>query len=93
MKIRHEPEKQRFVADLDGDEAVLEYAVRDDGGLDYRHTFTPPPLRGQGIARDVVLFGLEHARENGLKIIPTCPYVAKIVRENPEYADLVAETL
>lgn len=71
---------------------MLDYAVRDGGVLDYRRTFTPPPLRGQGIAREVVLFGLDYARDNGIKIIPTCPYVAKIIRENPSYADLVADT-
>jgi len=92
MEIRHEPENGRFVADIDGTEATLEYTVQADGGLDYRRTFTPPPLRGQGIAREVVLFGLDYARDNGIKIIPTCPYVAKIIRENPSYADLVADT-
>lgn len=91
MDIRHDPENNRFVAEIEGAEAVLEYWERAGGVLDYRHTFTPPPLRGQGIAKAVVLFALDHAREQGIKIIPTCPYVAKVVRENPGYADLVAE--
>lgn len=92
MKIRQEPDNARFVADIDGAEAVLEYTVRAAGVLDYRRTFTPPPLRGQGIAKTVVLFALDYAREQGVKIIPTCPYVAKVVRENPGYADLIADT-
>lgn len=92
MRIRHEPQNRRFVADIEGEEATLEYAVLADGALDYRHTFTPPPLRGQGIAKAVVLFGLDHARDNGIKIVPTCPYVAKVIRENPAYADVVAES-
>jgi len=92
VDIRHERERRRFVAEVEGAESVLDYAVRDGGVLDYRRTFTPPPLRGQGIAREVVLFGLDYARDNGIKIIPTCPYVAKIIRENPSYAGLVADT-
>lgn len=90
MKLRHEPENARFVADIDGAEATLDYTVRADGVLDYRRTFTPPPLRGQGIAKAVVLFGLDYARDHGAKIVPTCPYVEKVIRENPRYADLVA---
>ena len=91
MKIRHDPENGRFVADIGGEEATLEYTVRADDVLDYRRTFTPPPLRGQGIAKAVVLFGLDYARDNGIKIIPTCPYVAKVIRENPDYEAVVAE--
>ncbi|HSG64262.1 MAG TPA: GNAT family N-acetyltransferase [Gammaproteobacteria bacterium] len=89
MDLRHDPERHRFVAKLPGGEAELEYTERG-AVLDYRHTFTPPALRGQGIARALVLFALEHAREHGIKIVPSCPYVAKVVADNPQYADLVA---
>jgi len=91
MDIRHEPERNRFVAGIEGTEAVLEYIEQADGVLDYRRTFTPPPLRGQGIAKAVVLFALDYAREQSVKITPTCPYVAKVIRENQAYSDLVAE--
>jgi len=91
MDISHEPERRRFVARIDGEEAVLEYAERGDGILDYRHTYTPPALRGQGVARQIVLFALEYAREQQLHVIPTCPFVAKIVREHPVYAPLIAD--
>lgn len=90
MEIRHEPERKRFVSTVEGHEAVLEYAERGAGVLDYRHTFTPPELRGRGIAKQIVSFALDYAREQGLRIVPTCPYVARIVKENPEYSDLVA---
>jgi predicted GNAT family acetyltransferase len=90
MDIRHEPESGRFVAKLDGAEALLEYTLRGDHVRDYRHTFVPPALRGQGVAKDLVLYALDDARAQGVKIIPSCPYVAKVVSENAEYADLVA---
>jgi hypothetical protein len=90
MNLRHEPERRRFVAELPAGEAVLEYAERPGAVLDYRHTFTPPALRGQGIAKELVLFALEYAREQGIKVIPSCPYVAKVIEDNPRYADLVA---
>jgi predicted GNAT family acetyltransferase len=91
MKIRHEPERRRFVAELAGSEAVLEYLDRGQDVLDYRHTFTPPELRGQGIAKDLVIFALDYARANGITVIPTCPYVAKVISNNPDYQDLAAQ--
>ena len=68
---------------------MLEYVERGDGVLDYRHTFTPPAFRGQGIAEQLVRFALGYARDAGKTVIPTCPFVAKIVREDPQYADLI----
>lgn len=88
LEIRHEPAKRRFVAEVDGSQAVLEYVERGEHVLDYLHTFTPPALRGQGIAKDVVLFGLDYALSHGIKVIPTCPYVAKVIRENPRYREV-----
>lgn len=91
MEIRHEPERRRFVAKLEGAEAVLEYVERPGRVLDLRHTFTPPSWRGQGIAKELVQFALRYARANGVTVIPTCPYVAKVIRENPDFATLVAK--
>jgi predicted GNAT family acetyltransferase len=90
MEIRHEADRRRFVTTLAGGETVLEYSERPDGVLVYRHTFTPPALRGQGIAGAVVLFALDYARANDKKIEPTCPFVKRVLRKHPEYADLVA---
>ena len=92
MDIRHEPERRRFVAEIEGSEAVLDYVEHGAHVLDFRHTFTPTPLRGQGIARDLVLFALDYARSHGFKVIPTCPYVGKVLRENPAYESLVARS-
>lgn len=91
MDIRHEPAKRRFVAAVDGSEAVLEYVERGDQVLDYRHTFTPPALRGQGVAKELVLFGLDYALSHGIKVIPTCPYVAKVIGENPRYREIAEQ--
>jgi len=90
MNIVHEPERHRFVANIAGDEALLEYSERPGAVLVYRHTYTPPHLRGRGIAAGVVRFALDHARAHGMTIVPRCSYVAKFIDENPEYAELVA---
>jgi predicted GNAT family acetyltransferase len=90
MQTRHEPENSRFVAVLDGAEGVLEYRSAGDGVLDYFHTFVPPEFGGRGIASELVGVALGYAREHGFKVLPTCPFVARVIDSNPAYADLVA---
>jgi len=62
-------------------EVVLRYHMRDASTIDFTSTFTPPSLRGQGLARKVVEHALDEAEANGFTIIPTCWYVEKIVKE------------
>lgn len=90
MRIRHEPERQRFVAEIDDAQAVLEYGVPDAGTRDYRHTFVPPALRGRGIATALVEFALDDARAAGVRVIPSCPFVARLTAADARYADVVA---
>jgi len=33
---------------------------------------------------------LDSARERGLAVVPSCPFVASYITKHPEYADLVA---
>lgn len=89
MSVRHEPENRRFVLGEGAAQAELSYQRVDDV-LVYHHTFVPPALRGQGIASELAHFALRYARDNGLKVRPTCPFVAAFIRRNPQYRDLVA---
>jgi len=91
LEIRHDAEEQRFVAEIDGAEAVVEYRRSDDHTLDLFRTYTPDALRGRGIAGRIVEVALEHAQAGGLRVIPTCPYVARFIEKHPEYQGLVAD--
>ena len=92
VTVRHDRDERRFVAVIDGEDtdAVLRYRMADTGTVDYFSTFTPPSLRGRGLARVVVTEALEYALANDLRVIPTCPYVAKIVDAEPKYRALRA---
>lgn len=89
--MRHEPERMRFVAEIDGTEAVLEYRVPEPAVRDYHHTFVPPALRGRGLATELVEFALEDARAAGVRVIPTCPFVARITGRDARFADVVTD--
>lgn len=93
IEVQHDQERRKFFVDLGDDaEASLRYRPKGEGVLEYIRTYVPESHRGEGIAEAVVLEALEHAREAGLKIVPTCDYVQHVVEEkHPGYGDLVAE--
>jgi hypothetical protein len=91
LVLRHEPEQQRFVAELPQGSGVLEYRQRPDGTLDYYHTFVPDALRGGGVASRLVKFALDHALEHGLRVMPSCPFVAAVIDRNDKYRGVLTQ--
>lgn len=87
--IVHDKDRHRFVLRIDSQEAVIDY-VPIAGALDLRRTFVPPEHRGRGIAGQLTRHVLDYARAEGLKVVPTCPYIAAFIARNPSYRDLVA---
>lgn len=87
--VRHDPDDERFFLELDAGDAELDYHVEDDTA-DFRSTFVPPEHRGEGIGEAIVLEALRWARDEGLKVKPTCPFVSTVLENNPEYAGLTA---
>jgi predicted GNAT family acetyltransferase len=76
--------------DLGGGEAAeLTYSRAADGVVSLDHTYVPDSGRDKGIGKQLATAALAWAREQGLRVIPTCPYVAAFVKRHPEYADLI----
>ena len=48
-----------------------------------------PALRGHGVGEKLVRQALEWAREEGLRVIPSCWFVDTVVRRHPEYETLL----
>ena len=90
MDVKHDKDHTRFHAATGSGEATLDYAMPDDRTLDIRSTFVPPAARGQGFGAAIVLHVLGYARQNGYRVIPTCPFVHRVLDENPGYEDLIA---
>ncbi|MEO3677749.1 GNAT family N-acetyltransferase [Rheinheimera fenheensis] len=77
--IQHQREQQRFVLQLDGAEAVLDYAL-NGSSINFHHTFVPPTFRGKGLAEKLVRHGLAWARQQQYQISASCWYVQKFLR-------------
>ena len=78
-EVHHDKERQRFSAIVDGRECYLDYGVVDERTVEYRRTYTPPELRGKGIAGEVVRVALAWAEQEDLKVIPSCWFVQVVL--------------
>jgi uncharacterized protein len=88
MTVMHDSAAHRFRVPLDEGEAYLEYAERGPGTLDLLHTIVPPAAQGGGVGSTLVEHVMRHAREYGLRVIPSCPFVRSWLEEHSEYQDL-----
>lgn len=88
MEIRHDPAHHQFSVEYPEGKAVLDYE-QNDKTLNFYHTFVPPELRGKGIAEQITKAAFDYAEKNGFKVIPSCPYIARVVMKNDAWKKLV----
>ena len=69
---------------LDDGEAELRYAPFGDDMLDLQHTEVPPSGKGRGIGDALVRAALGYARDQGLRVVATCPYVQTWLKRHPD---------
>ena len=78
----------RFEATLGGETAFTEYVIHN-GAMVLPHTVVPPAFEGRGVGSALAKAALGYARQHGLKVKPSCPFIAGYIGKHPEYADLV----
>ena len=88
MEIIHDTQRRRVEIDGEGHRAYLEY-VPVEGGIDIVHTIVSPMLGGRGYGSRLVRSALDYARDNGLKVIPSCSFVGVYLERHPEYKALL----
>lgn len=87
------PDQTRFEMAFpspEGERLVFARYVRRDGVLVIPHVEADPALRGSGAAGRFMRGLADHARAEGLRLIPTCGYAAAWFRRHPDEADLLA---
>lgn len=88
-QIELQREHNRFLLRVDEWECVLDFTIHDRT-VSFDSVRVPSALSGQGIAGRLTRHALDWAREQELKVIPRCPYVASWISRHADYADLVA---
>lgn len=89
MNVVNNEKESRFQVELDGEVAVAEYQ-RSGDRMEFTHTKVPESLAGQGVGSALAREGLEHARREGLEVVPTCQFIASYFDRHPEYQELLA---
>ena len=89
LKIGHDFNNDggRYWALVPGGSAELTYKNRGDGVIIIDHTYTPPQSRGKNIALRLVEHAVADARARDIRIIPQCPYVAKLFDARSDLAE------
>ena len=87
--VTHNAAAGQFEARTEHGVARLQYVLRGQA-MDLAHTNVPQEAEGQGVGAALAKAALDHARKEGVQVIPSCPFVAAYVKRHPEYAALVA---
>jgi predicted GNAT family acetyltransferase len=88
VKVKQNKEVSRFEVYIDDAVAFIEYKLFP-GKIVFVHTEVPSTLEGRGIAAQLAKAGLEFASQEGLRVIPICPFVASYLKRHPEYFAIV----
>ena len=90
--VNDNPGLQRYEIALDGERVgLLTYRIAGDV-ITMLHAEIDPVHGGQGLGTALARGALEDARSRGLSVRPLCPFVAEVVRREPDvYADLLAD--
>ncbi|HEY1501954.1 MAG TPA: GNAT family N-acetyltransferase [Acidobacteriaceae bacterium] len=81
--------RSRFELSQDGQTSYLEFETDSQGWLTLWHTEVPEPLRGKGIAVELVTTAFQYAKDHKLKVDVVCPLAQHVVRSHPEFQSLV----
>lgn len=89
--MRDRPDAGRYEASINGEYAGhLEYELHGTD-LVARHTEVDPTFEGEGVGSTLVRHVLDHVRDTGMRVVPTCPFVRSYIDRHPDYEDLVAD--
>jgi predicted GNAT family acetyltransferase len=81
--IHHDQTSRRFVTDVDGNSAHLDYTLAD-GVMTITHTKVPTAIGGRGIAGELMAAALGAARSAGWTVIPACSYAKAYMDKHPD---------
>ncbi|MBN9023983.1 MAG: N-acetyltransferase [Rhizobiales bacterium] len=85
--IRDNPARHRYELTVDDATAFVTYR-RQDGVITFVHTEVPSSMEGRGIGSRLARHVLDAARQDGLRVVPMCPFIAAWMKKHPEYDDL-----
>jgi predicted GNAT family acetyltransferase len=85
--INNEKDRQ-FEIRIDGYVARVPYGFKDDT-IALFHTEVPKEIEGHGLGTKLAVYALNYAKDNGLKILLYCPFIASYIKKHPEWKQYI----
>ena len=87
--ISDDPAEGAYIIEVDGERAgKAEYRMLSDRRV-FTHTEVGDEFSGRGLANEVAHFALDDMKEQGISVVPLCPFFAAYIRRHPEYDAIV----
>jgi hypothetical protein len=91
IEVRDNPDEDRFEILVDGEVAGFSAYLRSGESIVFTHTQVDPDRTEHGLGSRLVGAALDQIRDTGsARVVAQCPFVAKFVREHPDYQPLLA---
>ncbi len=91
ITIADNADRERYEIRVDGKLAgFVKYGLRPSS-IELIHTEINDEFEGRGLGSRLISFALDDARERGLAVLPSCPFVNDYIQRHRQYVDLVPE--
>lgn len=87
--VQDNPASSRFEITLDGELAGFVDYRKDGDEYALPHTRIYTEFEGRGLGGELVIGALTEIASRGGTVLPYCPFVPKVIRDNPEFLALV----
>ncbi|MCW2770447.1 MAG: family N-acetyltransferase [Aeromicrobium sp.] len=89
--VQDNPTDSRFEITVDGELAGFVDYRQEGESYALPHTRIYPQFEGRGLGGQLVSGALAEIAARGGSVLPYCPFVPKIIRDNPEFLALVPQ--
>ena len=91
VTIKENTVEDRFELYVNGMPAGILGYEKTDENYALTHTEIDPEFEGQGMGSKLITLALENIRQQGLGVLPYCPFVQSFIIRHTEYLDLVPQ--
>ncbi len=88
LQLIHDIDSQQFVLDINGENAKVEYNLRD-GQMFLVHSEVPYNLRGQGIGKVLVEKSFEKLTKEGFQAVAVCTFIKAIAKRSEKWQSII----
>lgn len=83
--------QSRFEGQADSELVGFAAYQRGGGRIAFTHTEVEDRFEGEGVGSQLAAAALDSAREEGLAVLPFCPFIREYIADHEEYLDLVPD--